>query len=142
AFDRYDLPGLRSMLARFRHVSAERLTENLGRFLHAVIPTAEALGIRMGIHPADPPRPPLGLPRIVSSEDHLAAVLALHPSRSNGLTFCTGSLGARPGNDLPAMARRFADRIHFAHLRNVRKDPDGSFEEADHLDGDVDMVEV
>lgn len=142
AFDRYDLPGLRTMLARFKDVSSDRLRENLGRFLRAVIPTAEEVGIRMGIHPDDPPRPLLGLPRIVSSEEHLAAILALHPSHSNGLTFCTGSLGARPGNDLPAMARRFADRIHFAHLRNVTKDPDGSFEEADHLGGDVDMVAV
>lgn len=142
AFDRYDLPGLRGMLARFKDVSAERLRENLGRFLHEVIPTAEEVGIRMGIHPDDPPRPLLGLPRIVSSEEDLAAVLALHPSRSNGLTLCTGSLGARPGNDLVRMAERFADRIHFLHLRNVVKYPDGSFMEADHLGGDVDMVGV
>jgi mannonate dehydratase len=130
------------MLARFKDVSTERLRENLARFLRAVIPTAEEVGIRMGIHPDDPPRPLLGLPRIVSSEDHLAAILDMHPSRANGLTFCTGSLGARPGNDLPAMAKRFANRIHFAHLRNVTKYPDGSFEEADHLGGDVDMVAV
>jgi mannonate dehydratase len=142
AFDRYDLPGLRKMLARFNGVTADRLRENLGRFLEAVIPTAEEVGIRMGIHPDDPPRPLLGLPRIVSSEEDLAAILDLHPSRSNGLTFCTGSLGARPGNDLPSMAKRFSGRIHFVHLRNVTKDPDGSFEEADHLGGDVDMVEV
>ncbi len=142
AFDRYDLPGLRTMLARFKDVSAERLRENLGRFLAEVIPTCEEVGIRMGIHPDDPPRPLLGLPRIVSSEADLAEVLALHPSRANGLTFCTGSLGARPGNDLPAMAARFADRIHFVHLRNVSKEPDGSFMEADHLGGDVDMVAV
>lgn len=142
AFDRYDLPGLRRMLARFKDVSAERLRENLGRFLNEVIPTAEEVGIRMGIHPDDPPRPLLGLPRIVSSEEDLAAVLALHPSRSNGLTLCTGSLGARPGNDLVRMAERFADRIHFLHLRNVVKYPDGSFMEADHLGGDVDMVGV
>lgn len=142
AFDRYDLPGLRRMLARFKDVSAERLRENLGRFLHEVIPTAEEVGIRMGIHPDDPPRPLLGLPRIVSSEEDLAAILALHPSRSNGLTLCTGSLGARPGNDLVRIAERFADRIHFLHLRNVVKYPDGSFMEADHLGGDVDMVGV
>ncbi|WP_210485235.1 mannonate dehydratase [Microvirga antarctica] len=142
AFDRYDLPGLRTMLARFKDVSAERLRENLGRFLKAVVPTAEELGIRMGIHPDDPPRPLLGLPRIVSSEEHIAAVLDLHRSPSNGLTLCTGSLGARPGNDLPAIAKRFAEHICFAHLRNVTKDPDGSFEEADHLGGDVDMVAV
>ncbi|MEP9376419.1 mannonate dehydratase [Aquabacter sp. CN5-332] len=142
AFDRYDIPSLRTILARFKDVSAERLRENLGRFLEEVMPTCDEVGIRMGIHPDDPPRPLLGLPRIVSSEDHLAAVLALHPSRNNGLTFCTGSLGARPGNDLPAMAARFADRIHFVHLRNVSKEPDGSFMEADHLGGDVDLVAV
>ena len=142
AFDRYDLPGLRQMLDRFKAVSADRLLDNLGRFLEAVIPTAEEVGIRMGIHPDDPPRPLLGLPRIVSSEDHLAAILDLNPSAANGLTYCTGSLGARPGNDLPKIAQRFAERIHFVHLRNVTKDPDGSFEEADHLGGDVDMVAV
>ncbi|MFC5067917.1 mannonate dehydratase [Flaviflagellibacter deserti] len=142
AFDRYDIPSLRAILARFAHVSEERLRENLGRFLAEIIPTAEEVGIRMGIHPDDPPRPLLGLPRIVSSEDHLAAILDLHPSRANGLTFCTGSLGARPGNDLPKMVERFADRIHFIHLRNVTKFPDGSFMEADHLGGDTNMVAV
>jgi mannonate dehydratase len=142
AFDRYDLPELRSILARFKDVSADKLRENLRRFLAAVIPTAEEVGIRMAIHPDDPPRPLLGLPRIVSSEEHLAAILELNPSRANGLTLCAGSLGARPGNDVARMAERFADRIHFLHLRNVIKYPDGSFMEADHLDGDVDMVGV
>lgn len=142
AFDRYDIAGLRTMLARFSGVDAARLRENLGRFLDAVIPAAEEAGVRMAIHPDDPPRPLLGLPRIVSSEDDLAALLALNPSRANGLTLCTGSLGARPGNDLARMAERFAERIHFLHLRNVIKYPDGSFMEADHLGGDVDMVGV
>ncbi|MFK8253864.1 mannonate dehydratase [Ancylobacter terrae] len=142
AFDRYDLPGLRRILARFGDVSAERLRANLERFLDAVIPAAEEAGINMCIHPDDPPRPLLGLPRIVSSEEDLAAILALNPSRANGITLCTGSLGARPGNDLVRIAERFADRIHFLHLRNVEKYPDGSFMEADHLGGDVDMVGV
>jgi len=142
AFDRYDLPGLRQMLARFKHVSEERLRQNLGRFLDEVVPIAEEFGMRMAIHPDDPPRPLLGLPRIVSSQAHLAAILDLHPSLANGLTLCTGSLGARPGNDMPAITERFADRIHFAHLRNVTKFPDGSFMEADHLGGDADMVAV
>ncbi|SED51881.1 D-mannonate dehydratase [Rhizobiales bacterium GAS188] len=142
AFDRYDLPGLRIMLERFHEVTPERLRDNLGRFLAEVVPTAEGLGMRMAIHPDDPPRPLLGLPRIVSKEEDIAAIFALHDSRANGLTLCTGSLGARAGNDLPAIARRFADRIHFAHLRNVTKDADGSFMEADHLGGDVDMVAV
>ena len=142
AFDRYDIPSLRAILARFAGVTPERLRENLGRFLDEVIPTCEAEGIVMGIHPDDPPRPLLGLPRIVSSEEDLVAILDLNPSRNNGLTFCTGSLGARAGNDLPGMASRFADRIHFVHLRNVSKEPDGSFMEADHLGGDVDLVRV
>jgi len=142
AFDRYDIAGLRAILARYADISADQLRANLGRFLAEIIPTAEEVGIRMGIHPDDPPRPLLGLPRIVSSEADLLAVLDLNPSRANGLTFCTGSLGARPGNDLPGMADRFADRIHFAHLRNVTKEPDGSFMEADHLGGDVDLVAV
>ncbi len=142
AFDRYDIEGLGRMLQRFRGVTPERLRANLGRFLAEIIPTAEEAGIRMAIHPDDPPRPLLGLPRIVSSEADLAAILALHDSEANGLTLCTGSLGAHPSNDLPAIARRFSQRIHFAHLRNVAKEPDGSFMEADHLGGDVDMVAV
>ncbi|MFI5012457.1 MAG: mannonate dehydratase [Hyphomicrobiales bacterium] len=142
AFDRYDLPGLRVMLERFRDVTPTRLRENLDRFLAEVIPTAEEVGIRMAIHPDDPPRALLGLPRIVSTQDDIAAIFDLNGARANGLTLCTGSLGARAGNDLPAIARRFADRIHFVHLRNVAKEPDGSFMEADHLGGDVDMVAV
>jgi mannonate dehydratase len=142
AFDRYDIEGLRRILARFGNVTRERLRANLGRFLAEVVPTAEEAGICMAIHPDDPPRSLLGLPRIVSTEEDLAAILALHPSEANGLTLCTGSLGAHPKNDLPAIARRFASRIHFAHLRNVSKEKDGSFMEADHLGGDVDMVAV
>jgi mannonate dehydratase len=118
------------------------LRENLARFLRAVIPTAEEVGIRMAIHPDDPPRPTFGLPRIVSNADDLAFILDVHDSDANGITFCTGSLGAGQTNDVPALAKRFAPRVHFAHLRNVAKEPDGSFMEADHLGGDVDMVQV
>jgi mannonate dehydratase len=96
--------------------------------------------MRLCVHPDDPPRDILGLPRIVSDGDDIAWVMDAVPARANGLTLCSGSLGANPANDVPAIAARFADRIHFAHLRNVRKDPDGSFEEAAHLDGDTDMV--
>ena len=140
AFDRYDIDGLRRMLARYRDVTPERLRENLARFLRAVIPTAEAVGVRMAIHPDDPPRPLMGLPRIVSNADDLAFITDAVDSAANGITLCSGSLGANPANDVPAIARRFAPRIHFAHLRNVRKEPDGSFMEADHLGGDTDMV--
>jgi len=142
AFDRYDIAGLRRMLERFRHVTPARLRDNLGRFLAEVIPTAEEAGIRLAIHPDDPPRPLLGLPRVVSTENDLAAILAFHGSEANGLTLCAGSLGAHPANDLASIATRFSPRIHFAHLRNVAKEKDGSFMEADHLGGDVDMVAV
>jgi mannonate dehydratase len=142
AFDRYDIPGLRRMLDRYRGMTREGLRENLARFLREVIPACAEAGVRMAIHPDDPPRPLLGLPRIVSSADDIAFILDAVPESANGLTLCAGSLGAGPGNDVPAIARRFADRIHFAHLRNVRKEPDGSFMESDHLGGDVDMVAV
>jgi mannonate dehydratase len=142
AFERYDVPGLRGMLDRYGGMTRDGLRENLARFLREVVPTAEEAGVRMAIHPDDPPRPTFGLPRIVSDEDDLAFILGAHDSEANGLTFCTGSLGAGPSNDVPAMARRFAGRVHFAHLRNVAKEPDGSFTEAEHLGGDVDMVSV
>lgn len=142
AFDRYDLPGLRKMLARYRDVTRQRLRENLARFLSEVCPTAEEVGIRIAIHPDDPPRSLLGLPRIVSNADDLAFIVGAHDSPANGITLCTGSLGAGHGNDLPAIAAAFAQRIHFVHLRNVTKEPDGSFFEAEHLGGDVDMVAV
>ena len=142
AFDRYDIPGLRRMLERYRGMTRDGLRENLARFLRAVVPTAEEVGIRMCIHPDDPPRPTFGLPRIVGGADDLAFIVGAYDSDANGITFCTGSLGAGPHNDVPAMAKRFAGKIHFAHLRNVAKEPDGSFMEADHLGGDVDMVPV
>jgi mannonate dehydratase len=140
AYDRYDVPGLRVMLDRYKDIDAAALRENLARFLREVIPTAEEVGIRMCIHPDDPPRPLMGLPRIVSNADDLAFILGAVDSPANGLTLCSGSLGANPINDVPAIAQRFASRIWFAHLRNVAKEPDGSFMEADHLGGDTDMV--
>ncbi|WP_150287964.1 mannonate dehydratase [Rhabdaerophilum calidifontis] len=140
AYDRYDVPGLRTMLARYRGMAPDTLRANLKRFLEAVIPTAAEVGINLCIHPDDPPRPLFGLPRIVSTGEDLAAILAMVDNPANGVTLCSGSLGAHPDNDVPALARRFADRIWFAHLRNVRKDPDGSFMEAEHLGGDTDMV--
>jgi mannonate dehydratase len=142
AFDRYDIPALRRMLDRYRDITADGLRERLARFLREIIPTAEECGIRMAIHPDDPPRSLMGLPRIVSSADDLAFITDAVDSELNGITFCTGSLGAGAQNDVPAMAERFASRIHFVHLRNVAKEPDGSFMEADHLAGDTDMVAV
>jgi mannonate dehydratase len=140
AFDRYDIPGLRRMLDRYRDVTPQRLRENLARFLRAVIPASEEVGMRMAIHPDDPPRSLMGLPRIVSNANDLAFITDAVDSVANGITLCSGSLGAGRDNDVPAIARRFASRIQFAHLRNVAKEPDGSFMEADHLGGDTDMV--
>ena len=140
AYDRYDIAGLRTALAQYDGIDRDVLRNNYKRFLQEVIPCAEDLGMRLCVHPDDPPRDILGLPRIVSCEEDIAWVLAAVDSPANGLTLCAGSLGANPANDVPAIARRFADRIWFAHLRNVRKEPDGSFEEAAHLQGDTDMV--
>ena len=142
AFDRYDIPALREMLSRYHGMSVDTLRQNLARFLRQVIPTAEECGIRMAIHPDDPPRPLMGLPRIVSSAEDLAFITGCVPAIENGITLCTGSLGAGAHNDVPAIAAQFAHRVHFAHLRNVAKEPDGSFMEADHLGGDTDMVAV
>jgi mannonate dehydratase len=142
AFDRYDIPALRAMLARYRDISADALREHLSRFLREVIPTAEEVGIRMAIHPDDPPRPLMGLPRIVSCAADLDFITGVVDSAANGITLCTGSLGAGAQNDVPAIASHVAQRINFVHLRNVAKEPDGSFMEADHLTGDTDMVAV
>ena len=142
AFERYDLQNLRDILDRHSHITKDMLRQNLKTFLQNIIPTAEECGVRMCIHPDDPPRPLLGLPRITCNEEDIAFILDCVPSPSNGLTFCTGSLGANVANDVPHIAERFADKIHFAHLRNVSNYPDGSFMEADHLGGDVDMVRV
>ncbi|GAW36372.1 mannonate dehydratase [Roseovarius sp. A-2] len=126
----------------FSSLSHSDLQANLASFLEAVVPEAEALGVRLAIHPDDPPFPLFGLPRCVSTADDLAFLLAAQPSPANGLTFCTGSLGARADNDLPAMAHRFAGQIHFAHLRNVQREADGSFFEAAVLDGSAEMLGV
>lgn len=140
AYDRYDIKGLRAALGRYDGLGQDQLRQSYRRFLQEVIPAAEDLGMRLCVHPDDPPRDILGLPRIVSDAADIAWIMAAVDSPANGLTLCSGSLGANPANDVPAIAKAFADRIHFAHLRNVRKDPDGSFEEAAHLDGDTDMV--
>ena len=140
AYDRYDIPGMRNLLARYHGIDAATLRANLARFLLAVVPTAEEVGIHLCIHPDDPPRSLFGLPRIVSTGEDLEAILAMVDSPANGITLCSGSLGAHPANDVPAIARRVAHRIWFAHLRNVTKDADGSFMEAEHLGGDTDMV--
>lgn len=139
------LADVRDHLAAYGAISADRLRRHFVDFLSEVVPTAEEVGIRMCCHPDDPPFALLGLPRIMSTADDYAAILAAVDRPANGMTFCTGSLGARPDNDLPAMMRRFGDRVHFLHLRNVRREGQGvgtSFHEAEHLGGDTDMVAV
>jgi mannonate dehydratase len=142
AFDRFDIKGLRRALETYRGMGASDIRTNFQRFLNEVVPAAEELSMRLCVHPDDPPRDILGLPRIVSDAEDIDWIMSAYDSPSNGLTLCCGSLGAHPENDIPQIARKHAGRIHFAHLRNVRKDPDGSFEEAAHLDGDTDMVAV
>ncbi len=136
------LDDIRARLGAYATIGRAELTANLGRFLEHVVPVAAECGVRLAIHPDDPPFPVLGLPRIVSTADDVAALFDLVDDDANGLCFCSGSFGARPDNDLPALARRFASRIHAVHLRATKRLPSGVFFEADHLDGDVDMPAV
>ncbi|WP_428686713.1 mannonate dehydratase [Roseibium sp.] len=142
AYDRYDVEGLRRALAPYDGLDRDALRRNYQRFLEEIIPAAEDLGLSFGVHPDDPPRDILGLPRIVSNAEDIGWILSACQSPRNGLTLCAGSLGANPANDVPDIARRFAGNIHFAHLRNVAKEPDGSFEEAAHLEGDTNLPEL
>ena len=127
-------------LHQFAGLTPEGLRANLVAFLEEVAPVAEELGARLAIHPDDPPFSLFGLPRVVSTAADFSALFAAVPSPANGMTLCAGSLGARADNDVIGMAESFGPRIHFAHLRNVAREPDGSFHEADHLDGATDMV--
>ena len=140
AYDRYSLAELRRALDLYQGIDHAALRANHHRFLTEIIPTAAELGMRMCVHPDDPPRDILGLPRIVSTKADIAWLLDAVDESANGVTLCSGSLGAHPDNDVPQIARQFAHRINFAHLRNVSKEPDGSFQEAAHLAGDTDMV--
>ncbi len=136
----YDRAGIRRAIEDFIRLGEEGLRANLLAFLEAVVPVAESAGVRLCIHPDDPPFSLFGLPRVVSTAADARALLDAVPSESNGLTLCAGSFGARHDNDLVAMVREFGPRIHFVHLRNIRREADGSFYESDHLDGDNDMV--
>jgi mannonate dehydratase len=129
-------------LHQYAQTDAAALKENLAYFLQGIIPAAEQAGIKMCIHPDDPPYPILGLPRMISTEQDLNDVINACPSPSNGITFCSGSLGARADNDLPGIISRLGAHIHFLHLRNVQREKDGSFYEAEHLNGSTDMYAV
>lgn len=139
----YTLEAFQAQLDRYRDITPEIFRSHLAYFLNEVIPVAQEAGIRMAIHPDDPPRPILGLPRIVSTIDDMQWFVNTQPLPANGFTMCTGSFGVRPDNDLVKMTEQFADRIYFAHLRATRREDNPlSFHEADHLAGDVDMFGV
>lgn len=140
--DTYDRGGIAREIGQFAGVTPDDLRANLAAFIREMTPVAEELGVRLCIHADDPPFPLFGLPRVVSTGEDFRHILAADDSLSNGMTFCVGSMGARPDNDLVALAREFAPRIHFAHLRNTTREPDGSFYEAEHLDGDSNMVGI
>jgi mannonate dehydratase len=133
---------MREKLSRYDHINADALRSNLVFFLQQITPLCDELGLQLAIHPDDPPMDILGLPRIVKNMDDLQFIIDSVPNKSNGICFCTGSLGANPNNDLPAMARKLGTRIHFTHLRNTKRDAEGNFFEDDHLAGDTDMYAV
>jgi mannonate dehydratase len=137
------IPAFRDKLAQYKGIDHAKLRRHLIEFLARVTPSAEKLGVTLTLHPDDPPRSLFGLPRVASTAADYQALFDAVPSPANGMCFCTGSLGVRPDNDLPAMAAHFGPRIAFTHLRATKREADGfSFHEADHLDGDVDMVAV
>jgi len=145
AAEKFSMDDVRQHLAEYDNISPQQLRGSLISFLAEVAPVAQDLGLRLCCHPDDPPFPLLGLPRVMSTEEDYRTLIEAVDIPANGITLCTGSLGARPDNDLPGMMERLGDRVHFLHLRNVTRESDnirGSFYEAEHLKGDTDMVLV
>lgn len=140
--DDLTIPVFKEMIAQYNGISHQDLKNNLSFFLNEVIPVCEENGVKMAIHPDDPPMDIMGLPRIIKSEQDLDDLVGFIDSPSNGITFCTGSLGANEANDLPKLIEKFGNKIHFLHLRNVKREADGSFYEDNHLDGSSDMYEI
>ncbi|MCO6050056.1 mannonate dehydratase [Mesorhizobium sp. RP14(2022)] len=140
--DSYDRAGIARRIAEFDELGADDMRANLQEFIREIAPVAEDVNVKLGIHPDDPPFSLFGLPRVVSTADDLRSVLDAYKADANGLTFCTGSLGSRRDNAVVAIAEEFASRINFVHLRNVSVEDDKSFNESEHLGGDVNMVDV
>lgn len=131
-----------NLLSEYDNISEAQLQQHLFDFLQEIVPVAEEFGLKLAIHPDDPPFPVFGLPRIMSTEKHIADIVENIRSGSSGICFCTGSLGVREDNDLPAILEKYADRVYFLHLRSVEREGDGNFHEANHLEGNADLVSV
>lgn len=138
----YSIEQFKERLAEYDNINSDVYRENLRYFLEQIVPVAIESGVRLAIHPDDPPVSLFGLPRVVSTESDLQYIINVHDSIYNGLCICTGSLGVRADNDLPGMIERMGDKVNFLHLRSTQRDIDGSFHEASHLRGDVDMYNV
>ena len=140
--DGYDLTRFQEFLDAYTDIDSNQMRTNLVLFMSEIVPTAEKSGVLLCIHPDDPPFPILGLPRVVSTQVDYSFLFDKVPSLNNGITFCTGSLGVRRDNNLPEMFDEFAERVHFLHLRSTKRDEEGNFYEANHLEGDVDMYGI